>query len=71
MPSAGPASAMMPDLPASPGERRRLVTAPSGPMKMGRRAGSPIHLATMKCPSSWTRISTTRPIANAGPKNSV
>ena len=36
---AGPASAMIPDLPASAGARRRLVTAPSGPMKIGRRAG--------------------------------
>jgi hypothetical protein len=62
---------MMPDFPASPGDPRRLVTAPSGPMKMGRRAGSPIHRATMKCPSSWTRMSTTIPTAKAGPKNSV
>src|SRR5919106_77558 len=68
-PRIGPASATRASFQASSGSSFIPMTAPRKGMKSGALAGTPCRRSSITWPSSWTKIRTTKPIANGRPQS--
>ena len=68
-PRIGPASATRASFQASSGSSFIPITAPRNGMKSGALAGTPWRRSSKTCPSSWTKIRSTKPIANGSPQS--
>jgi hypothetical protein len=68
VPASGPAMPIWACLSASWGCCRWKIAAPKNGMNRGAEAAMPCRRISTTWPISWTRIMTTRPAANQGPK---